>query len=466
MKNPVILFPVVFALSASTVLAQTASPSISRTQMEQKMAQQNLLEKKPDGNLDSKQPIDWNNLIIKNEEKSATGLQVKQIDLEKLLKKGPDVTGGGNDVGLDFQAAALRALQNLKPGILDEKTQKAVLEKIKSSQFMEAKQSLSVIDANNREQDAIAVNIPDANSVYVDKKWNGLAREEVRQAMALHEVLSLLRIEKTGDYHISAQLKNAMTEPINLGKAAQVASMNQSDIQSYQKELFQAMAQQKQNRSPYETVKELFDTAPAAATPEDFLTEKDFPKNVKNGFRSFNDSLYIYETTTLHDIQESGRYESNLKYLVMGHFNRVISPYKAAVPSTPSAGPLFPSTPGQPAQPSICEETPWIQELTLTDAVTVPGNDKRSCEAGSLSYFFSGYNGPKSIDMNFYQSASDFVSVQKEYWGSSVDTSARFIGTTYYRRSGNMLLIKHVVQAQEDYNVYRTVVVYGYAWRE
>jgi hypothetical protein len=92
-----------------------------------------------------------------------------------------------------------------------------------------------LIDANNREENPVAVNVPEEPTVYIDKiKWNAIVREEIRQSLALHEVLSLMKVEKNGDYHISARLKNANSPTENMVKADKVAGMDQLQLQTYQ----------------------------------------------------------------------------------------------------------------------------------------------------------------------------------------------------------------------------------------
>ncbi|MNK83966.1 hypothetical protein D3C87_1038030 [compost metagenome] len=63
------------------------------------------------------------------------------------------------------------------------------------------------VEAQLFSQDSAAVNFPDANSVVVSlSRWQALrGQEDVKEGIALHELLSLKKIEATGNYRYSAR---------------------------------------------------------------------------------------------------------------------------------------------------------------------------------------------------------------------------------------------------------------------
>jgi hypothetical protein len=122
---------------------------------------------------------------------------------------GPRDSGGGNDLGLDFESEAMRGIQNLSSAEADDTLKQKMRAVVASTKFIVVNQDLYV-KINGDTQPALVINDPSANTVTINgNAWPKLSSEPQRQSLAVHEVLSLMKIESTGDYHISAALKNA-----------------------------------------------------------------------------------------------------------------------------------------------------------------------------------------------------------------------------------------------------------------
>jgi hypothetical protein len=115
-------------------------------------------------------------------------------------------TGGGDEVALDFQrsfATALRAVQEGKIGGIFTANQ--LLEVSQKTKIMVVEERLTV-ESGGIQQDSIAVNDPASAQIRINRaRWNGLKDGHLKEAVALHEMLSLLRIERTGYYEYSAK---------------------------------------------------------------------------------------------------------------------------------------------------------------------------------------------------------------------------------------------------------------------
>jgi hypothetical protein len=383
-----------------------------------------------------------------------------QKALELLMKQGPDVSGGGTKEGLSFQAAALRGLQNLKPGILDEATSTQVLEKIKSSKFISLKETLSVTDGYGHEQEVMAVNVPQIETVYFTGSKADNAREDILQGIALHEVLSLMKIEKTGDYHISAQLKNSMTDELNAAIAMQVAGLNTTQLQAYQKELFDQMKSTDSERTPFEILKELFETAPRPATTADFLQEKETynKKELSGAFYNYN--LSVLPSTTRSNLEYQRSLYNTRYYFVFGHVNRITSEYVQAQPGGAGNGPLFPPTPAVPAREAKCESLMDIRSYVQAESDRWKLNTIQATDPHCSYNTFGGIGSDYEIKLS--QTQSEFIKTFEFKNFQSPDYGKRIRKTTYYRISGSLLAIKIVYEILETHEVQ---ISYDYAWK-
>lgn len=115
-------------------------------------------------------------------------------------------TGGGDEIGLEFRNAFENAFRLVKEGkVSGAFSPEALEEAAKKAHVLVVDESLSVTFGNTK-QDSIAVNIPAEGLIKVNRyRWSALKLEKLKEAVALHEVLSLIGVERTGYYEISAR---------------------------------------------------------------------------------------------------------------------------------------------------------------------------------------------------------------------------------------------------------------------
>jgi hypothetical protein len=376
----------------------------------------------------------------------AGNLALKQSTSEARIGGTSGVGGGGDDVGLDFQASAARALQNLKIDLIDSETQQRALEMLQSAQFLVSDKPLQVIERNGSTQSPVAVNIPTDKIIYIDaKKWKALGNEEVRQSLALHEVFSLMGLEKNGDYSISSQFKNSQMGAVVLATANSVASMNQVQVENYQRKLFAELRTGNSKRTPYEILKELYDTAPVGAQLKD-IPVCDVLAATKNRKPFYLSSYEARVNTTTAEFtsytQQQGR-----QYMARYEVNWVTK-------GTPSAGPLFPGT---------------------------PDSEKRWFEPGKFASEATSCQKVNAVDVWDFSGTSDEVQVES-LAGKTIETKSDLIMMSeltlprklrerlkvgvlqrkmYFRKSGNLIAVKVITQ-----NSRKDSTLYFYGWKE
>jgi len=119
-------------------------------------------------------------------------------------------TGGGDEVALDFQRAFSNAVGAVKAGkIAGAFTAEDLQQTAKDSRVLVVEDRL-VVTFNGIAQDSIAANTPSKGIIQINRsRWKNLRDDRLKEAVALHEVLSLRRIESTGDYSYSARYLEA-----------------------------------------------------------------------------------------------------------------------------------------------------------------------------------------------------------------------------------------------------------------
>jgi hypothetical protein len=121
---------------------------------------------------------------------------------------GPKDGGGGDEVGIDFQMALFESLAEIQRKNND--LQKAVspgelIELFKQSRILVVEEKL-VVEFEGVLQESAAVNDRIARIIKVNRKrWQSIADRRLKQAIALHEMLSLKQLESTGVYTYSAE---------------------------------------------------------------------------------------------------------------------------------------------------------------------------------------------------------------------------------------------------------------------
>ena len=113
-----------------------------------------------------------------------------------------EVGNGGDPLALDFKVSLYRAIDDLKnhPSTINMET---LEEAARSSRVLIVDDVLSVV-LDGSVQVSAAENFSAQNLIKVNRAgWNAISNPAVKEALALHEVLSLLGIESTGSYPIS-----------------------------------------------------------------------------------------------------------------------------------------------------------------------------------------------------------------------------------------------------------------------
>lgn len=125
-----------------------------------------------------------------------TQLAVAQID-----RKG----NGGNEVALDFLRSAKRVLA-IYGGELKTFAQlknKNLGETLEKTKLLVSSTPLTV-ELRGINQEVTAVNFKRPSTILInEKRWLKIKEDAVKEALALHELLSLVGVERTGVYFIS-----------------------------------------------------------------------------------------------------------------------------------------------------------------------------------------------------------------------------------------------------------------------
>jgi|GEM_PF-5027533 hypothetical protein len=373
---------------------------------------------------------------------------------------GNEGGGGGETVGLEFQAAAYRALQNADSTLLDKATYQRAIETIRNARFLVTKEKLTVLDQNGREMNPVAVNYPNLQSIYIDaEKWNGIAHEDVRQSLSFHEVLSLMKIEKTGDYHLSSRLKNIQISSANLIKANAVVAMDTRQLEQYQTRLFAKMSDETKETSPYETLKELYETANAPASEDAFINAEKFKKDPSQAYRTLGEN--VERETERDELFSSDR----KPYLFKDEITYVISGGRAPKAPVAGKGPLFPGKPGEPGRSSICGSYPVLYmggnaEFWFNDLYAEKCDSVIDTTSSKRTHYVDIKKTKTDLIVTYISGAGLSLADLTERQPTMTNKV-----TTYYRKTGKLVAIK-IVQEYLQYSGQRsTSVSYNYGWK-
>ena len=134
------------------------------------------------------------------------------LHAEKEGGGGSD-SGGGNDIALVFTSKAKLAIEGFAKSNLPEATPSRIRQlkdKFELLNVSVATEKLTTIGSGCN-QIVVAKNFPSENRIVLNGfEWNKITDERVRQSLALHELESLLREEKSCDYHISGKFLASM----------------------------------------------------------------------------------------------------------------------------------------------------------------------------------------------------------------------------------------------------------------
>lgn len=114
---------------------------------------------------------------------------------------------GGDPVALEFQNSAEIAISEVEADLADYPEVKGVdLNGILASTKIMVSSSALYVDAAGVNQESAAVNSRKPDTIIVnDARWAEIDSQEVKNALALHEVLGLAGIEDTGSYAVSSK---------------------------------------------------------------------------------------------------------------------------------------------------------------------------------------------------------------------------------------------------------------------
>jgi hypothetical protein len=124
--------------------------------------------------------------------------------------------GGGDPVGLDFQAEAAKAVTKITQQELGAVSYSELIQKLESAKYIVVDQALNLVLANAI-QNSAAENEPSTSTIYINRaRWQAITDEASRQSLAAHELLSLIGVESSGDYHVSKNLKIDASQNVTL----------------------------------------------------------------------------------------------------------------------------------------------------------------------------------------------------------------------------------------------------------
>lgn len=114
---------------------------------------------------------------------------------------GPGGSGGGTDVGIEFRSALQTALINLTK--INPQVSQSLKRKKIEPKIIVVQEILKVV--NDRDvQICVATNEPGTGTIRINRaSWSQIKNIHAKEGLALHEYLSLLGLERTGNYAIS-----------------------------------------------------------------------------------------------------------------------------------------------------------------------------------------------------------------------------------------------------------------------
>lgn len=132
--------------------------------------------------------------------------KAKSIELSKL--RGSEGVGGGDEVGLEFQKVLQDVLEEVRVQM------PSLFEVLKRNNLQGLAVNLKIVVADDELnvgymayiQDSTAANLPETLTILVNRKrWLAITDYKLKKAVALHELLSLAKLESTGSYSLSSK---------------------------------------------------------------------------------------------------------------------------------------------------------------------------------------------------------------------------------------------------------------------
>lgn len=122
--------------------------------------------------------------------------------------KGTEGGGGGDDVALEFQQAFAKMIAKSKinsEDLYDLINRESLTSVAEKAQIIVIDKDIPV-EVQGLIQNSIAYNDPETNRILINReRWSKIKQAEIREAIALHEIASLARLESTGIYPLSTK---------------------------------------------------------------------------------------------------------------------------------------------------------------------------------------------------------------------------------------------------------------------
>jgi len=122
------------------------------------------------------------------------------------MAEGTSIRGGGDELALDFAITLRAAVAEVRERFPTWGTELdlAGLEAAPDRTTIFVTSAALVVPAGGGEQESVAANDPSSRTIWINRsRWEGISNGRIRRAIALHEFLSLEKIEGTGRYPYS-----------------------------------------------------------------------------------------------------------------------------------------------------------------------------------------------------------------------------------------------------------------------
>lgn len=128
-----------------------------------------------------------------------------------------DGGGGDGEIPFSFQENAKQALDNTKRiAELNSLPSKRLFNLLASVKIL-VSDDILYVERNGIKQESTAVNYPKENTIIISKPlWSAIKSNIKKEALALHELLSLLGLESTGDYRYSQIYYDKLKPTVNV----------------------------------------------------------------------------------------------------------------------------------------------------------------------------------------------------------------------------------------------------------
>jgi len=209
-------------------------------------------------------------------------------------------------------------------------------------------------------------------------------------------------------------------------------------------------------RSPYEILKELYDNAPAPATPNDFGTAEGLRKDRMSAYRILSVNLHgIVEDSLLvtPDVERNEIKSWQHNYLLKSKPRFIIHAGNPGREAEDGHGPLFPPKPAIPRTGDVCGENLILWPVLDFDFIMSPLKD-------NCTEISRGPSDKNPWELGFSQTPTDLIfSI-----GYKKDGKVEKRTTIYYRKSGDLIAMKFIIE--KFVPAHRTIEAYNYGFRD